>query len=133
MGLFRYWTWSNLPLFILAAPMITLMALSTIWAISLQSPTPTSKSKSDEQSMEMKIHHVVPAIALSQLLLLVLTVTTAHVQIITRLASASPVWMWYVAHMLHNGNSLTKRFVVPYMVIYGLVQAGLYASFLPPA
>jgi len=71
-------------------------------------------------------------LAASQLALNLLTLTTAHVQIITRISSAYPVWLWYLAILCKGGSLLGRRFV-GFIVVYGIVQAGLFASFLPPA
>ena len=34
VGLFRYWTLSNVPLFVLAIPMFTLLTISGWWALN---------------------------------------------------------------------------------------------------
>jgi phosphatidylinositol glycan class V len=75
---------------------------------------------------------VLQNLAVSQMLLVAVTLTTAHVQIITRISSAYPVWVWYVAVLCHDGKLLGRTFV-GFMVMYATVQAGLFASFLPPA
>lgn len=72
-------------------------------------------------------------LAVSQLVLVLLTSTTAHVQIITRISSAFPVWLWYGSIVSKDGKTLLGGNFVKFMVIYALVQGGLFASFLPPA
>ena len=72
-------------------------------------------------------------LAFSQLLLTTLILTTGHVQIITRVSSAYPVWVWYLATMLQDGKTKSAKGQVRFMVIYAVVQGGLFASFLPPA
>ena len=115
VGPFRYWTLSNLPLFALAAPMLALLALSSRWAWATRDVRP-----------------LVARIALPQAALAVLALTSYHVQIVTRLASGYPVWYWWLAHSIYQGDRRAGG-VVRWMVMYGVVQAGLYASFLPPA
>lgn len=82
--------------------------------------------------------------ALTQALLALLTLTSYHVQVVTRLASGYPVWyMWLAAALSAGGKGegvLTGasgrrygRVVVKYMVGYAAVQGVLFACFLPPA
>jgi phosphatidylinositol glycan class V len=76
---------------------------------------------------------IIRNLAVSQLMLVMLTFTTAHVQIITRISSAYPVWLWYVATLCREEKPLLGGSIVKFMVIYSIVQGGLFASFLPPA
>lgn len=138
VGLFRYWTISNSPLFLLATPMISLMTVSGLWALSYKTNEDLRLSKLQEESRKLGAEQPEPFpilrnLAVSQLLLTLLTLTTAHVQIITRISSAYPVWLWYLATQFREGNSPWAGNVVRFMVIYGIVQGGLFASFLPPA
>ncbi|KAG9233359.1 GPI mannosyltransferase 2 [Amylocarpus encephaloides] len=126
-GLFRYWTAPNIPLFLLAAPMFALMVLSGNWAMNLPKPTRTSKDM-----VKLDVSPVLGVMGLSQLFLVLFTLLTSHVQIITRISSAYPICLWYVAKLLQDGGYLAKG-CLRYMVIYAIVQAGLFSSFLPPA
>lgn len=80
-------------------------------------------------------------IAIPQILLAILAITSFHVQVITRVASGYPlVYLWLASLLLEPSKlrgSLQRFGIVKattsYMIIYALVQAGLYASFLPPA
>lgn len=131
-GFLRYWTLSNLPLFILGAPMFTIMAASGLWALR---DSPLSRendvSKVIDQA-ESQRYQVLCNLAATQLLFTVYTLTTAHAQIITRISSASPVWMWFLAVACSEDKPIAKYFV-RFSVIYAMVQGGLFASFLPPA
>ncbi|KAE8451564.1 hypothetical protein EG329_003637 [Mollisiaceae sp. DMI_Dod_QoI] len=137
VGLFRYWTVSNSPLFVLAIPMFAILTVSAVWAFSYVSgkgfpqATKTDGAKASEIALTEGETNVICNMAVSQLILVVLTSTTAHVQIITRISSAYPVWLWYLAMFAREGK-LPSMFV-KFMVLYGLIQGGLYASFLPPA
>lgn len=93
------------------------------------------------------------SMAIAQGMLALLTLTTYHVQVITRLSSACPVWyMWLAAALtspkdgdpaedggedgvLVPGASERKYAgpIVKYMVLYATIQGGLFACFLPPA
>lgn len=82
-------------------------------------------------------------LAVPQLVLAVITLTSYHVQIITRLSSGYPVWYWWLANLIiedHSASPLiqTRRkklglFLVKWMIMYAVIQGGLFASFLPPA
>ncbi|KAK2627311.1 hypothetical protein QTJ16_003277 [Diplocarpon rosae] len=133
-GLFRYWKLSNLPLFLLAAPMLAILTVSGLWGLIFaadgqQKPTTTHEgNRKDHETRK-----VVRNLAFSQLMLVIVTLTTAHVQIITRISSAYPVWLWYGSLLSRDRNTLIDGNLVQFMVIYALVQGALFASFLPPA
>ncbi|EXJ65686.1 uncharacterized protein A1O5_11213 [Cladophialophora psammophila CBS 110553] len=130
VGPFRYWTVSNLPLFLLAAPSLWILIYSAVDIVrhprllirdAQQSPTPASAGE-----------RVLLSLALPQLILALLALTSYHVQIITRLSSGYPLWYIWLATKLQTESKRTSV-VIRWMVIYALIQAGLYASFLPPA
>lgn len=100
------------------------------------------------------------SMAVSQGLLVFLTLTSYHVQIVTRLSSAYPVWYLWLASALsplesEHGSPGSKetpdsvlegsvilpgvsgrryaRAIVKYMVMYASVQGVLFLAFLPPA
>ena len=70
-----------------------------------------------------------------------LALTVYHVQIITRLSSGYVIWYWWLASKLvkrsrsqgPGGNWNAPKAMVYWMVSYTLIQASLFASFLPPA
>lgn len=144
MGLFRYWTVSNLPLFTLAAPTLWLLFTSSVTLLrscggDLLCTTPVSgiRVTQDAGSAICKL----PELALPQLFLAISAVTTFHVQIVNRIASGYPVWYLMVAtwvvdlqvtSSMKNGSSRAQWFVRG-MIVYSLVQGVLYANFLPPA
>lgn len=79
--------------------------------------------------------------ALPQIILASLALTSYHVQIITRIASGYAVWYWWIASCMTLSKNTTprgrnyniSRWVIRWMVVYAIIQAGLFASFLPPA
>lgn len=75
---------------------------------------------------------IVTSLALPQLVLAVLALTSYHVQIITRISSGYPLWYIWLAFKLQD-RPRRASLVIRWMVIYALIQAGLYACFLPPA
>jgi|SRR4051812_12544272 phosphatidylinositol glycan class V len=107
------------------------MGVSGQWALRYKGIIGTEKKRGSDQPAVVQVQ-VLRNLAVSQLALTTLTLTTAHVQIITRLASAYPVWLWYLASSCKESSLFGKTFV-SFMMMYGLIQAGLFASFLPPA
>ena len=106
VGFGRYFTLSNLPLFVLAAPTYILLGLSA----------------------ELSINGV------QQVLLAALTFTSAHAQIITRQAAAFPALYWFLARKLVQQPHERKwRAVIGLWLAYGLIQAVLFGAHLPPA
>lgn len=123
-GLFRYWTLSNIPLFLLAAPM-----LYTLFRSGWEMMAVPSTEAGD-------LTDLAKSLAGAQALLVVMAFTSYHVQIITRLSSGYPVWHWWLAQCLagdrEKAGGLGKG-LVTFMVMYGAIQAVLFSSFLPPA
>lgn len=133
VGLFRYWTLPNIPLFLLAAPILVVMIVSGLWGAGVGS-TVGIEAASFERGVIRKL-------AFPQIVLALLAITSYHVQIITRLSSGYMVWYWWVACQMPAGGRVAERKegadwpkrVVRYMVVYGVVQGVLFAGFLPPA
>jgi phosphatidylinositol glycan class V len=119
--------------------MLAILIQSGLWALSLREnqktqqvhrPRTADKSPKTSDYVRMQVLH---NLAIAQLTLALLTLTTAHVQIITRISSAYPVWLWYAAAHSRQGKTLLVGLIVKFMVIYAVIQGGLFASFLPPA
>lgn len=133
VGMFRYWTLSNIPLFLLAAPTLLIMIVSGKWGVGIEDKTNTQSLVFEEA--------LVHKLALSQLLLAVMAIVSYHVQIVTRLSSGYMVWYWWVAYQMSTGGKGKEgikqedwaQWIVRYMVLYGVVQGVLFAGFLPPA
>jgi len=144
-GFLRYWVIPNIPLFLLAAPMLAIMVLSSLWAFrtdsSIESVTPQTPSTSftNASNEAGPVSPIVRSLAASQLLLAILALTRHHVQIITRISSGYPVLYFWLAAQIEetktvaNGRYSLADLASRYMVVYALVQGGLFASFLPPA
>ncbi len=148
----RYWSFSNLPLFLLAAPMLWIMVQSALWGwariLGPYTPEPVkAEFRGDiSGSVHPGLHRdfargILRRFALPQFILAVLALTSYHVQIITRLASGYPVWYWWLALLMvdqHETNLFgrrwnTSKIWVRWIVFYATIQGGLFASFLPPA
>ncbi|KAL8710705.1 MAG: hypothetical protein Q9220_004723 [cf. Caloplaca sp. 1 TL-2023] len=100
-------------------------------------PSNTAKDQGWISSTGAKItrHLAVPQMALA-----LLAVTTYHVQIVNRISSGYPLWYWWLASKITSktavgtvGWEVPVKAVVGWLIPYGLIQAGLFAAFLPPA
>ncbi len=133
-GFLRYWTVSNLPLFLLAGPMLTILVRSGLDHLTGPSPVErvSAEGKAPAPIESGRLATLVRAAAAAQVVLAVLAAVNHHVQIITRISSGYPVWYWWVAGKLVQGNRLGSGIVV-FMVMYASIQGALFTSFLPPA
>ena len=132
--MFRYWTLSNIPLFLLAVPMLYVLSRSGVEFLtgSAAGNLPQTSNVSVEASGRLTA--LVQCMALAQTALTVLALTSYHVQIITRISSGYPVWYWWLAASLNNGRKAKLgNGIVMFMVMYASIQGALFASFLPPA
>lgn len=147
VGFLRYWTLSNVPLFVLATPMLYVLLRSGMWAWYTRTTLQVSQFEKGRMTTtltksDLDIEYtVLHSLALPQLVLATLALTSYHVQIITRLSSGYPVWYWWLASLIIDDHSvlfLNRKWkpaflITRWMVMYGIVQGGLFASFLPPA
>lgn len=77
---------------------------------------------------------LVGSMAVSQMLLVLLAVSSYHVQIITRLSSGYPAWYWWLAACLKSSKTRAMGSgIVVFVIMYASIQGALFASFLPPA
>ncbi len=152
VGFLKYWTVSNIPLFLLAAPMLYILAQSARWgcgwtrtasgASKETTRSTTGKRKTKEpKSTSFTNRDILRRISIPQAVLATLALTNYHVQVITRLSSGYPVWYWWLASMIIDARDpqifgrrwRPAKTTVRWIIIYGVVQGGLFASFLPPA
>ncbi|RYP31536.1 hypothetical protein DL767_005714 [Monosporascus sp. MG133] len=133
VGFLRYWMPENIPLFLLAAPVLYLLMRSGVETLR----APSSLLRSGEAGPTASLpaaERLLRSMALSQLVLAALAITNYHVQIITRLSSGYPLWYFWLAGMLGSPtNSAFGSKVVVFIVMYATIQGALFASFLPPA
>ncbi|KAF4452682.1 GPI mannosyltransferase 2 [Fusarium austroafricanum] len=130
VGFLKYWTPNQIPLFLLATPMLTILIKSGIELMREPSRgLRTMTSGTDEQCRLL-----VRTLAAVQVLLAVLAITNYHVQIISRLSSGYPIWYWWVASCLMDKQRQSLGYaVVVFITMYAAIQGALFASFLPPA
>lgn len=175
VGFLRYWTLSNVPLFLLAIPVLCLMlstALVAIFQPSILLPAVQNPQYRESDAMPTKVSMDIGdeerfivfmrCLSLPQAVLAVLTLTNFHVQIINRISSGYPMWYIFLAIMFTSRSTATadaglsttralppnmlpgrlvsllkqrnvQHLLISSTLLYALIQAGLYASFLPPA
>lgn len=130
-GFLKYWTPNQLPLFLLASPMLTVLlksgfdfSFNLAQGLGKAVPVPSETYRT-----------FVLTLAVIQTLIATLAITNFHVQIISRLSSGYPIWYWWIANSLSSSDKSRKvaSRVVIFMIMYASIQGGLFASFLPPA
>ncbi|OCK84956.1 glycosyltransferase family 76 protein [Lepidopterella palustris CBS 459.81] len=157
VGFFRYWSLSNVPLFLIAAPMLWLLFQSG--AVALRNPAQSqanavlshsghgsmAQSSSDVGNRCVSVtgdYSLLRRLAVPQLVLALMALTNFHVQIINRISSGYAIWYLGVAASTLKANQFTSsqknptriiKWAVRWSIVYAIVQGGLFASFLPPA
>ena len=130
---------SNLPLFLLALPMLWLLIYSsvTVLRIGYAQPLhgrPVPHARNTIQSKHApSVTYDLPELALPQLVLAFAAATSFHVQIVNRIASGYPIWYLVVAAWLAEDRSSRGQWAIRAMIMYSMIQGMLYANFLPPA
>jgi hypothetical protein len=127
---------SNIPLFALAGPILAVMVVSSVWAFNYPR---INKTALEEKRPVVNATTLLPIFAAPQAFVAVYILTAGHVQIINRLSSGYPVWYWWIAGLLDKSSKTeacgwdAPKWITRWMVMYALIQAALYSSFLPPA
>ncbi|RBR03601.1 hypothetical protein FVER53590_03854 [Fusarium verticillioides] len=130
VGFLRYWTPNQIPLFLLAAPMLTILIKSGTEVMR----EPSRGLRAMISGTDEQCRLLVRTLAAVQTLLAILAITNYHVQIISRISSAYPMWYWWVASCLMDRQRQSLGYgIVVFISMYAMIQGGLFASFLPPA
>ncbi|WBW73287.1 pig-V, dolichyl-phosphate-mannose-glycolipid alpha-mannosyltransferase [Schizosaccharomyces osmophilus] len=120
IGFLNYWTSNNIPNFFLACITFIPLVFSLWYSI-------TSIRK------DVTIRYLF----MLSLFYLYLGIFQMHTQVLNRLSSSFPLLYWSLAHAWSQSSSLHVRkfteIILFSWVLYTLIQAGLYGSFLPPA
>jgi phosphatidylinositol glycan class V len=149
VGFLSYWTPGNIPLFLLAAPMLAVLT-ATALAVCLAPDNilariNTTASQPAAASDAALFTHVAVQLAVPQLVLAIMALTSFHVQIINRISSGCALWYLVLAIAVDDQSvggfegalgllrGSRAELVVRLMTGYAIVQGGLYAAFLPPA
>ncbi|PHH88908.1 hypothetical protein CDD83_6888 [Cordyceps sp. RAO-2017] len=118
VGFLRYWTLNQLPLFLLASPMLAILITSGFAVLrNPESGLPFLKHKpGQDYGMFAR------ALALSQTLVALLAITNYHVQVITRLSSGYPLWYWWVAACLVDPEKRRRAQAVAFFMILAMLE-----------
>ncbi|EPX72770.1 pig-V [Schizosaccharomyces octosporus yFS286] len=120
IGFLSYWTPNNIPNFLLACITIVPLVFSLWYSTSF-----------------IRTDATIRYLFILSLFYLYLGIFQMHTQVINRLSSAFPLLYWSLAHAWSRSSSLhIRKFTEAILfswVLYSLIQAGLYGSFLPPA
>lgn len=149
VGFLRYWTLSNLPLFVLAAPVLLVLLCTSGLALNpSQLDAALCVNSHSDHGKASDFHRTTMArLALPQAILAILALTSFHVQIINRISSGYPIWYIVLAIAVQIGTNTETpgagrlytalsghaSLLVRASIMYAVIQAGLYASFMPPA
>ena len=149
VGFLSYWTPNNIPLFLLALPMLAVLSTTALTVLLepqdfLAAVDGRSKLRSEAEGKLFA--HVAARLAVPQILLAAMATTSFHVQIINRISSGCALWYAVLAALVAGRCSSRgsqqgllgllggrREMMVRAMVGYAVVQGGLYAAFLPPA
>jgi len=154
VGFLKYWSFSNSPLFLVATPMLCILLCSGVWAWTANMPSVASQQiytallkddiplkRTNNAEARITSSAILHRLAVPQIVLAALTLTTYHVQIVTRLSSGYPLWYWWLASMVLEDCEVNllglkwrpAKYTIRWMIMYAIIQGGLFASFLPPA
>lgn len=151
VGFLSYWTPGNIPLFLLAGPMLFVLFFTALSAYFEPSRVLVRIDRSTigpagGAANSALFTHMTSQLAIPQFILAIMALTSFHVQIINRISSGCALWYLVLAIALNDPspsgpedawsvlfrNGRTE-FLVRLMAGYAIVQGGLYANFLPPA
>lgn len=141
VGFLRYWTLQQLPNFIIAAPPLALLLVSSTQYLQhallpqlRTSLPPTSKSATKAET-PLPPPFLSPAIAphaIHALAITLMLLFSAHTQIVLRLAASMPFTYWAAAWLLVEHRRWGKYWVC-WSVVWGATSIIMWVTFLPPA
>ncbi|KAJ5089597.1 hypothetical protein N7532_008281 [Penicillium argentinense] len=126
VGFLRYWTISNIPLFLLAAPVLAILVKSSWWA--LQAPSTLASGSGGHSSSPVSPGSMLFRLAVPQGLLAVMALTSYHVQIINRISSGYPLWYWWLVSTAMDSLHDPRK---SYRILSVTGQAMLAAPLVP--
>jgi len=134
VGLFRYWTLLQLPLFLLSAPVLLLSFGASYQYYTSRSHllvTHQIVAAAQTSSNFLKNPRLLPYIHLFTALTCILFFAS-HVQICLRLIATNPVPYWFAAHLFVS-NSKYSKYWIRYCLIWSPISVVLWVGFYPPA
>ncbi|KLO18377.1 glycosyltransferase family 76 protein [Schizopora paradoxa] len=142
-GLFKYWTISQIPNFLLAAPVLILLFASSIYhaknSLVLQFRLLLVGQPPLTRNTEPILQPAVAPYAIHAFVLSVTLLTSAHVQIALRLASSLPFTYWAAGNLWVRASRSEAsdrnygRWWTTWSIVWSLISLVLWSTFLPPA
>lgn len=138
VGLFHYFTFNQIPNFILALPMIIICSSACFLYFEsdhLRFMSLGLHRKKNKRAKSLKLFYddqMLPHIYLL-IFMLVYNVFVAHVQIITRLFTFMPIVYWFMAHLIMTASIRSQKILLTYIGVYGTLGTVLFALNYPPA
>jgi phosphatidylinositol glycan class V len=131
----------------MAAPMLWLLLRSSVLNLRGIISPPLHWRPVPQNGTIVRPHNVStvttrsPELAFPQLVLAVAALTSFHVQIVNRIASAYPTWYlmvatWFIRDAPTSSTSKSyqwSHWVIRGVIVYAIAQGVLFANFLPPA
>ena len=137
VGFLRYWTLSQLPNILLAAPpLLSIFSYSTVHLRANLVPAllaliPGSRTPPLDTTRTLTPFSITPH-AVHSLLLASVLLFAAHTQIALRFAASLPLTYWAAAWLVLE-HPRGGRWWVSWSVVWGAISIVLWAVFLPPA
>ncbi|KAF9451270.1 glycosyltransferase family 76 protein [Macrolepiota fuliginosa MF-IS2] len=126
-GLFKYWSLSQLPNFLIAAP-----PLFALFSYSLRFLLHFIRSK---KSSDPFFNPSIAPHAIHALLMVSILLFASHTQIILRLAPSMPFTYWAAAYIITHTSEhpWISRAWIPWTHTWSIISIILWVAFLPPA
>jgi len=131
VGFLHYWTLSQLPNFLLAAP--TLLVILAFSLHHLKGTGLDSSKRRAESQLHCAFHNpTITPHAIHGIIFSFILIFASHTQIVLRLAASMPLVYWAAVWLLSEHPSLGRLWVT-WSVLWGITSVICWATFLPPA
>jgi phosphatidylinositol glycan class V len=132
VGFLRYWTLSQAPNFLLAAPVLVLTTLFCSVHLRGYLLSIVNRLKSKYVDVDPFLRSDLAPYTIHCLLLNMTLLFFAHTQIALRFSAATPVTYWAAAWLISK-SKYWGRVWVGWSFIWGAISTVLWVAFLPPA
>jgi phosphatidylinositol glycan class V len=131
VGFLRYWTLSQLPNFLLAAP--TLLVILTFSLHHLKGTGLGSSKRKPEPRLHCAFQNAtITPHAIHGIIFSFILIFASHTQIVLRLAASMPLVYWAAAWLLSEHPAIGRLWVT-WSLLWGITSVICWATFLPPA
>jgi len=131
VGFLRYWTISQLPNFLLAAPTLSLIFAYCFHHLRKMLPELVFSNNRSTPSRSFKSLTIDPHVIHATIFCFML-LTASHTQIVLRIAGSIPLTYWAAAWLVIEHHILGRLWVT-WSVLWSLISIVLWSTFLPPA